>query len=137
MEVKHIGYATVVSRLDIGAGETLTVQVVLGDLPVQLPEVTVTGAAPAPPYSAVFMRGKVHGGGFFLTGAESSNCSAMFTDLLRRAPGIRLVPIRVRPEQLCGVSDRTAEHDPVDALYIDGIPVPVVGTSVSTIWFRQ
>src|SRR5260370_18509451 len=46
LEVKRIGYASVISHLAFGVAETLTVQVVLGDLARQLPELERTATSP-------------------------------------------------------------------------------------------
>jgi hypothetical protein len=95
IQVKHIGYASVISRLEFGSAETLAVEVVLEELPVQLPEVEVRGEAPPPAILRGFYARKEHGGGYFLTRQDIEQLQPrMFTDLLRRAPGVRLQPVR-------------------------------------------
>ena len=97
IQVRRLGYASILSRLEFGTGETLTVRIVLAELAVQLPEVEVTGAAPVPAILRGFYARKEHGGGYFLTRQDIEQLQPrMFSDLLRRAPGVRLQPERNR-----------------------------------------
>jgi hypothetical protein len=134
LEVRLLGYVAALRALDVGAGETLHVNVVLASAPIPLKavEVEVEGARILPAMRA-FEQRRAHGNGHFFTRQEIARIQPrVITDVLRRVPGVQIQPVNgafgsndmVRMDRTTGVMG--GRPCPV-LFYVNGTPFPVTG----------
>lgn len=128
LQVTRIGFAAFLSDpVRVGTVETVTVEVRLGRAAIPLNPIRVT-ARHADPRIAAFHERRLRGaGGRFLTRADIENGSQVrTTDMLRRVPGITIVPVvhrgSVRASNMISVRGATPSCQP--ALFIDGVRTP-------------
>jgi hypothetical protein len=130
LKVRMLGYRTILLPVEVEAGETLHVQVNLEMEPVPLQALEV-GAEPAPPAQLRgFHERRARGGGFFFTREEIERTQPrLFTDVLRRVPGVRLQPVRgPSGRSYQAVTGRVSGSRACPMLYyMDGVPFPVTG----------
>jgi len=91
VEVKLIGYATTLIPVQIEAGRDANVEVALTALAVELKTVKVTADPPVLPELRRFAERRARGSGTFFNRAEIDRMEArLFTDILRRVPGMQI-----------------------------------------------
>ena len=134
LEVRLLGYVAALRPLDVGAGETLHVNVVLASAPIPLKAVEVE-AEPVRlvPAMRAFQQRRAHGNGHYFNRQEIARIQPrVITDVLRRVPGVQIQPVSsafgsndmVRMDRTTGVMG--GRPCPV-LFYVNGTPFPVTG----------
>lgn len=133
IQVKKIGYAAVLLPIDVNAGETVHVRVSLTVIPVPLTPLEVTADRALTPAMRGFEERRARGSGHFLNHVEIARMQPrLFTDVLRRIPGVQVQPMpgpfgageMVRMARTTGITG--ARACPV-LFYMNGSPFPVTG----------
>lgn len=130
LNVRMLGQKAILLPVEVVAGETLHVQVRLEIEPVPLHPVEVTAEAAVAPQLRGFYERRSRGAGFFITREEIGRMRpGLFTDVLRRVPGIRLQPVRgPSGSSYQAVTGRVSGPRACPMLYyMDGVPFPVTG----------
>jgi hypothetical protein len=134
LQVRLLGYATVLTTVDVGSRDTARVRVTLTLAGVPLEPVEVAGKpAPRLPAMQGFEERRARAQGHFLNRDEIVRMQARrFTDVLRRIPGVQIQPVQgpyergeaVRMSRTIGVMG--ARPCPV-LYYVNGTPFPMAG----------
>jgi len=130
LNVSMLGHKTILLPVEVVAGDTLHVQVKLAIEPVPLHPVEVTADPAVTAQLRGFYERRSRGAGFFITREEIGRMRpSLFTDVLRRVPGVRLQPVRgPSGSSYQAVTGRVSGSRACPMLYyMDGVPFPVTG----------
>ena len=123
VELRLLGYAVKVHRIDLAPGATLLVPVTLVATTVSLDTVSVT-ATLIPPHLRGFEERRQRGQGRFFTRAQIDKMHARsVTDILRRVPGFQFQPAKMDGSSV--QTGRTGVRVCPVMYYINGSPFPV------------
>ena len=133
LEVRLLGYVAFVQLVNVVAGQTLELHVTLVAAPIPLKSIEVKGSAALRPVLEGFEHRRARGNGHFFNQAEIARIQPhVFTDVLRRVPGVILQPAAgsfgsndmVRMNRTTGVTG--SRNCPV-LFYINGMPMQIIG----------
>ncbi|MDP9200348.1 MAG: TonB-dependent receptor [Gemmatimonadota bacterium] len=133
VEVKLLGYATILIPVQIESGKDARVEVTLTAILVPLQTVKVTGDTLILPEMRRFAERRARGSGTFFTRADIDRMEArLFTDVLRRVPGMQIEPLdgsfgptySVQTSRNQGTNGGRACQV---LFYVNGVPFPSVG----------
>lgn len=131
LEVRMMGYRSAAFPIDVAAGVTLELALALEVSPVPLDPLEVRAQQRLSPEMRGFYERRERGAGHFFTREEIGRMqSRLVTDVLRRAPGVRVEPTSgtrgighvVRMRRATGI----AGSRPCPVLYyVNGVPFPL------------
>ena len=131
--VRRLGFAPASSRLDLVAGRVDSAHFILAVLAERLPELSAEADARERRRLPDFYRHRTSGNGYFFNRRELDSLRVnRLSDVLRRLPGIRLMPDRTGRIQLRMGRSPTCPPDfwidgqPVPHLNVDDVPLPDV-----------
>ena len=133
LEVRLLGYVAFVQLVNVVAGQTREVHVTLVAAPIPLKSIEVKASAALRPVLEGFEHRRARGNGHFFNQAEIARIQPhVFTDVLRRVPGVILQPAAgsfgsndmVRMNRTTGVTG--SRNCPV-LFYINGMPMQIIG----------
>lgn len=133
LEVRLLGYVAFEQFVTVTAGQTLDVHVTLVAAPIPLKAVEVKGTRALRPVLEAFEHRRARGNGHFYNQAEIARMQPrVFTDVLRRVPGVILQPAAgsfgsndmVRMNRATGITG--SRNCPV-LFYVNGMPFQVTG----------
>lgn len=131
VEVKLLGYGTTVLPVQIQSATDAILEVELAPLPIPLETVRVNADTMTLPEIKGFLQRKGRGNGKFLTRDEIDGMQArVFTDVLRRVPGMKIDPREGNFGPSYAVQSTRTEGTnggrgcPV-LFYVNGVPFPV------------
>jgi carboxypeptidase family protein/TonB-dependent receptor-like protein len=133
LEVRLLGYAAVLRPVEIAQDETVHVEVVLDPVPLPLKAVEVTGERALVPAIREFEERRAHGNGHFFNRQEIARMQPrVFTDVLRRIPGVQIQSLSTAfgPSDMVRMARTTGVTGlrPCPVLfYVNGTPFQVVG----------
>jgi hypothetical protein len=101
LAVRRLGFAPLEAALMLGVNRLDSLEVVLVALAASLPALATDAEAAERAYLASFYRRREMGNGFFFNRRELDSTHVMrISDVMRRLPGVRLVPDRSGRQQL-------------------------------------
>jgi len=133
LEIRRLGYVAFQQWVKIVAGQTLDLQIKLELVPVPLAPVVVKGEPALWPAMEGFEERRAHATGHFFDRTEIARMQPrLFTDVLRRVPGVQIQPSTgafggnemVRMTRTVGVTG--LRQCPV-LFYLNGMPFQVAG----------
>jgi TonB-dependent starch-binding outer membrane protein SusC len=133
VEVKMFGYGPSLLLVEIVAGKTATLEVTLSPVAAPLETVNVMADTMIVPGMRGFQERKARGTGKFFTREDIERMQArLFTDVLRRVPGMQVQ--RVNSSYGAGYSVQTGRTQSINGgrvcpvlFYINGAPFPMLG----------
>ena len=131
LDITLLGYRRVLLPVEIEAGGTVHVEVILAVEPVPLEAVDVRAEPALPPELQGFEDRRARGSGHFFGRQEIARMQPrLFTDVLRRVPGVQIQPVTgpfgTSYMVQMGRNTGVAGSRPCPVLYyVNGVPFPV------------